>query len=176
MQKIKILAISGSLRANSSTQVVMNAARSFVPEGIEFNVSNYPGRLPHFNDSADVPVEVEEFRSQLREADGVLFVTPEYAFGLPGTLKNALDWTVSSGELVNKPVGVIVAATGGENAYHSLLLILKALSSNVSEESKLLISFIRAKMNKEGSISDTELLTNLSKVLSALTENISKQA
>jgi hypothetical protein len=79
-----------------------------------------------------------------------------------------LDWTVSSGDFVNKPVAVITAATGGDKAHASLLLTLAALSAKLSEETNLLISFIRAKITTEGNIKDTETIHALKAVLHAL--------
>ena len=70
--------------------------------------------LPHFNPDLDndlVSLPVSEFHSQLRISDGILFSTPEYAHGIPGVLKNALDWVVSSGELYDKPVALFGASS-----------------------------------------------------------------
>ena len=93
-RKIKILGISGSLRANSSASAVLNVVSSLVPEQVEFTIYNGLAEIPAFNDCNDIPETVEAFIKLLSEADGVFFVIPEYAFGVPGTLKNALDWTV----------------------------------------------------------------------------------
>jgi NAD(P)H-dependent FMN reductase len=65
-------------------------------------------------------VKVFELRNRLNNAHGVLICAPEYAFGVPGILKNLLDWTVGSGEFVNKPLAVITAATRGDKAHASL--------------------------------------------------------
>jgi chromate reductase, NAD(P)H dehydrogenase (quinone) len=172
MQKIKILGISGSLRSNSSTQMIMNAVQALAKETIDFKIFGALAGIPPFDDGNIVPDEVEEFRKQLKEADGVFFISPEYAFGVPGSLKNALDWTVSSGELVNKPAALVVAATGGENAYQSWQLIFKALSLKINAESKLLISFIRSKVNQEGKVTDLKTEESLKKVLNDLIKNI----
>lgn len=172
---IKILCLSGSLRTNSSTHVVLQEIISHPREGVEFNVYDNLGKLPHFNDSPETPAAVTDFREALQRADGVLLVTPEYAFGLPGTLKNALDWTVSSGEFVGKPTAVVVASTGGENAYHSLLLTLKAISASIGDKSTLLASFIRSKINQT-TVTDSELKKSLQIVMDDLIKNIDKSA
>ncbi len=129
--------------------------------------------LPHFDDSNVIPNAVTEFRTAINSADGVLICTPEYAFGVPGALKNALDWTVSSAELVNKPVALITAATGGQHAHASLLLTLSALSANVSKDATLLISFIRAKLDQHGNVKDAETVEGLRRVLASLMNTIS---
>ena len=172
MQKIKILGISGSLRSNSSTRIIMNAVCSLAGDTVDFKIFEDLASMPPFDDSNTIPGEVEEFRQQLKEADGIFFVSPEYAFGVPGSLKNALDWTVSSGELVNKPAALVVAATGGENAYQSWQLIFKALSLKINEESKLLISFVRSKLNHEGKITDFKTEEGLKNVLNDLIRSI----
>src|ERR1700722_3564247 len=78
--KSKILAISGSLRANSSNNAIINSAAQLVYGAVDFIIYEGLGNLPHFNDSKDPAAEVIEFRSLLQEADGILICSPEYAF------------------------------------------------------------------------------------------------
>jgi chromate reductase, NAD(P)H dehydrogenase (quinone) len=170
--KIKILAISGSLRASSSNTKILKAIERLVPGNIEFNI--YPGLsgIPHFDDADDVPAAVSAWRKELQEADAVLICTPEYAFGVPGTLKNALDWTVSSGELVNKPLALITASTGGDKAHAAFLQIFTALSAKIPEGGSLLIPFIRSKINAVGEISDVATLDAIKKTVASLIASI----
>lgn len=165
---MNILAISGSLRANSSNYAVINAAAALVPAHVNFNVYRGLAAIPAFDDSKDPPAEVIEFRSLLSAADGILICQPEYAFGVSGVLKNALDWTVSSGEFVNKPVALITAATGGNNAHAALLLTFTALSACIPDEAKLLISFVRSKMDEKGEIKDEPTRQAIQSVVNAL--------
>jgi len=167
MKEIKILAIVGSLRATSSNHIVVKHLARLVPNEIDFQIYDGMGKLPLFDDSETTPPAVQDLRDQLKAADGVLICTPEYAFGVPGALKNALDWTVSSAELVNKPVALITASTGGEKAHAALLYILEALSARVAEDARLLISFIRAKL-KNGEVSDADTVRALTAVLTAI--------
>lgn len=169
---LKIFAIPGSLRANSSSNLVLNGIASFVPEGVSFEIYDGTGSLPHFNDAEDVPDSVINFRNKIRECDGVVICTPEYAFGVPGSLKNALDWTVGSGEFVGKPVGVITASSQGEKGHAALLLILSAISAKVVDDGVLLISSVRSKLDVSGNINDPLTLVNLQKVINALLQNI----
>ena len=155
-KKINILAISGSLRANSSNTAVIQTAATLVAGRAGFIIYEGLGSLPHFNDSKEPAAEVVAFRKMLQEADGVFICTPEYAFGVPGALKNALDWTVTTGDLVNKPVAIITAATGGDKAHASLLLTLSALSARVLPDCTLLISFVRSKIDSEGNVKDMD--------------------
>lgn len=133
IKMIQIFAIPGSLRSNASSNAILRAIASMFPENVTFTVYDGVGTLPHFNDSNDVPESVAGFRSQLQAADGILICQPEYAFGVAGSLKNALDWTVSSGDFVNKPVALITAATGGDKAHAAMMLTLTAMSSRIVE-------------------------------------------
>jgi len=90
---------------------------------------------------------------------------------VPGSLKNALDWTVSSGSLLDKSLALITAAAGGENAHAALLLILGALSANVLNSTQL-IPFIRSKMDGEGNITDVETTEKLKELFEALVDKL----
>src|SRR5262245_45979147 len=111
---MQILALSGSLRAASSNNTVLRAVAAMAPVGVDFVLYDELSQIPPFDDSTDAPPAVVRFRERLQKADGIFICQPEYAFGVSGVLKNALDWTVSSGELVNKPLALVTAATGGE--------------------------------------------------------------
>src|SRR5258708_4378752 len=148
--KIKVVAIYGSLRNNSSATFILKHIITLFPETIDFILYRGISKLPHFDDSENISIEVTSFRNLLREADGVIICQPEYAFGVAGSLKNALDWTVGSGELTGKPVALVTAATGGDKAHAALLLIFKALSSKVAEDATLLIPFVRTKLDDKG--------------------------
>lgn len=166
--KIKILAVSGSLRTNSSNAVILQHIQRMMPEGVEFFVYKGLSTLPHFDDAAEIPITVGVWRKHLQEADAVLVCSPEYAFGIPGSLKNAFDWTVGSGELVNKPLALITAATGGEKAHAAWLQIFTALSANIPEKAALLISYVRSKLNAAGDISDAATLEAVKALIDAL--------
>ena len=170
--KISILAIPGSLRANSSNSAVIATAATLVAGEVDFIIYEGLGSLPHFDGRDDPAPEVIEFRKLLKEADGVFICSPEYAFGVPGTLKNALDWVVSSGEFVNKPVALITAATGGDKAHASLKLTLSVLSARVLEETTLLISFVRAKMNASGEVTDNETIQAIKNIMDTFIREI----
>lgn len=171
-EKIKIFAIAGSLRKNASNATILKAIAAMAPAAIDFDIYGRLGELPLFNDSDDAPEPVVDFRRRIAEADGVFICTPEYAFGVPGVLKNSLDWTVSSGEFDGKPVAFISAATGGENAYASLLLTLTALSARLVEGSTLLISFVRSKLDEKGGIKDPATYNAVKSVLDVLINSI----
>jgi chromate reductase len=162
-----ILAISGSLRAGSSNHPILNYLGKIAPAGTNYTIYDGLAQIPHFDpdlDNDNRAATITAFRKLIAAADGVIICTPEYAFGVPGTLKNALDWTVSSGSLSEKPLALITASTGGENAHAALLLILGALNAKVTKETTLLISFIRSKMDGNGDITDDVTVERLTQM------------
>ena len=173
-----ILAISGSLRASSTNTRLIRANAALVPEVMELTMFDGLADLPHFSpdlDGDDPPASVQNLRKLLNEADGVLICTPEYAFGVPGSLKNALDWTVSSGEFYRKPVVVISASpspTGGDKAHASLLLTLTALGANVPDGGKLMIPAAGKKLNANDEVTDPKTRHSLRSALDALAHAI----
>ena len=168
-QKIKILGISGSLRSNSSASAILNVVAGLVPEQVEFTIYTGLAEIPAFDDSNDIPETVSAFIKLVSAADGVFFCIPEYAFGVPGALKNALDWTVSSSTAFpGKPVALITAATGGDKAHAAFLLTLKAISSNIPDGATLLLPFIRSKLNDKNEVKDITTLDSLRNVMETL--------
>jgi chromate reductase len=171
MTQHKILAISGSLRSGSTNHNILKYLGELLPPYISYSIYDELALIPPFDpglDNEDVAQPVVRFRKLLNEVDGVIICTPEYAFGVPGQLKNMLDWMVSSGSLVDKPVALITASLGGEHAHASLLLTLGALSAKIIDDATLVISFIRSKMDNNGNLINEEAVKNLNKVLQAL--------
>jgi len=164
----KILAIPGSLRVNSSSNYILSAILSVAPADTLIEVYQGVGSLPHFNDPEEVPEPVVEFREKVKASDAVLICTPEYAFGIPGSLKNSLDWTVGSGDFVDKPVGLVTASSQGEKGHAAMLVVLTAISARVIDDASLLIPFVRAKLDRSGNLKDKSLLEQLTKVAQAL--------
>jgi chromate reductase len=147
---MKILGISGSLRANSSNTALLEAARSLTPAGRHFELYTGLADLPHFNPDDDgeaVSPHVQKWREELRAADAVVFSTPEYAHGVPGVLKNALDWVVGSGELVGKPVALFNASARGAYAQASLLETLTVMSARVRHDANVTVPLLSSKVS-----------------------------
>jgi chromate reductase, NAD(P)H dehydrogenase (quinone) len=165
---IKILGISGSLRAASSNNAIIKVVAGMVPNDVEFKIYQGLRGLPHFDDSPSIPDAVADFQQQIKEADGIFICTPEYAFGVPGSLKNALDWTVGTGDFVNKPVALVTASSAGDKAHAALLHTLTAISADIAKGGTLLISFVRSKLNDKKEISDALTYKALQSVVDAL--------
>jgi NAD(P)H-dependent FMN reductase len=171
---VNLLAISGSIRPGSVNTGVLLALARLAPAAVQVRLYDGLGALPHYSpelDGENSPLVVTHYRTLLAGADGVLICTPEYAFGMPGVLKNALDWTVSSGEFYRKPVAAISASplpSGGEKAHASLLLTLSALDARVGEPAKLTIPSVTKKLTAAGEIIDPSTGKALSRVLQEL--------
>jgi len=171
MQAIHILGINGSIRNNSSSHTVMNEVINNLPANVKFSLFEQLADIPAFDGSESDPDPVAHFKSQINQADAIIICTPEYAFGVPGALKNALDWTVGSGNFMNKPVALITASSQGEKGHEALQHILTAIAAKLDPVTTLLISFIRAKV-KDGSISDAPTLESVKSLVSHLINRI----
>lgn len=171
---IKILAISGSLRASSSNTNILRAIAKLAPDNISVSIYEQLGALSYFSpdiDTENAQPAVTAFRNALKEADAVIVCTPEYAFGAPGMLKNALDWTVSSGSFSRKPLALLSAsplASGGDKAHASLLLTFKALDAIIPDACKVMIPIVYKKINASAEILDDDLRAALQNALNAL--------
>lgn len=157
----KILAISGSTKAVSTNALYITAISRILGGDFELTGFSSIADIPHFNpdlDQENPPNVVEALRLTVQKADGIIISTPEYAMGLPGSLKNLLDWTVSSASFSGKSVLALVASTQGEKAYQSIIDILTVIEARVSPQ---LISFAKAKINNQATVTDQETLTAL---------------
>ena len=171
---LNILAISGSLKANSNNTRLLHAIAGLAPENVQVTFYTGLAELPHFSpdlDTDDPPVSVTDWRAQLKNAAAVVICTPEYAYGMPGSLKNALDWTVSSDEFVDMPVAAISASPnlgGGKRARRSLSRTLTALSALVVRDASFSVPLIGKKLDADGQIRDPEFAQSLTAALEAL--------
>jgi NAD(P)H-dependent FMN reductase len=156
---IRILAISGSLRRSSSNSSLLRAAVNLAPKGVEITLYDGLADLPHFNPDLEgsEPSAVLDFRLQLERSDGVLISSPEYAHGVPGSLKNALDWVVGSGELVDKPVAMLNASLMATSAQASLNETIAVMSARVIKEASLTIPLQGKHLDESGIAADPEL-------------------
>jgi chromate reductase, NAD(P)H dehydrogenase (quinone) len=168
---VKILAMSGSLQASSSNTALLRTARSIAPDGVDVEVYEGLADIPPFNPDLDVEPAlgpVTDLRAKIQEADGVLFASPEYAHGMPGSLKNALDWVVGSGELYGKPVAVLCASpreSGGLYGREALERTLKAQGASVVASSTVQT---RRRDRDDGQPPEPETIRTLTTVLRAL--------
>jgi NAD(P)H-dependent FMN reductase len=164
---MKILAISGSIKSKSTNGRLIQLMKDMAPADVVFAVYDELDRLPFFNPDSDTdspPDAVLHFRRAIGQADAVIICTPEYVFSLPGILKNALEWTVSSSTLSGKPVALIVAAASGIKAQESLHLVMTTIEARLSDDTPLLIQGAKGKINTN----EEEIKIQLKKVMDKL--------
>jgi len=171
---MNVLAISGSLRHGASNTALLDAAIRLAPRGM--SVRRYPsiGALPHFNPDDDtlgqrtLPAVVADLRALVGEADALLLSTPEYAHGLPGAFKNALDWLVGSTEFPGKPVAIISPSARSTYAQAQLREILTTMSARIIDQASVVVPFMRRDMDADEIVADEVLAGALRSVLTEL--------
>ena len=171
---MEILAISGSLRVASTNTSLLRALAELAPTPVTVTLYDGPDDLPHFSPERDTdspPEAVARLRMLLWEASAVIICTPEYIHGMPGVLKNMLDWMASSGSFVHKPVGIISAGPsdmGGSRAHAALSHTMDVLMAKTPEKASLIVPFVRTKLDAAGHVTDPVLVQELQDVVSAL--------
>ncbi len=176
---MQILAISGSLRADSTNTALLRALREEAPAGIEIALYDGLKAIPAYDSDDDVvpgPAPVEGLRELVREADAVFFATPEYNSSVPGTLKNALDWAsrpLATNAFRNKPVAVVSAsagAFGGVWAAAELRKVLGTMGARVTE-AELAIGHAHEKFDA-GQLVDDDVRQGLRDALDTLVAEV----
>jgi NAD(P)H-dependent FMN reductase/GNAT superfamily N-acetyltransferase len=168
---IRVLAISGSLRHASTNNALIRAAAQLAPSGVQVEIYGELGQLPPFNPDLDADsslVPVAAFRTALKSADAVLLSSPEYAHGVPGALKNALDWVVGSGELVDKPIALLNASSRATRAWSSLVDTLSVMSARVIRDACVTVPLNGAGLNADGIALDPQTAALLKAALQRL--------
>jgi NAD(P)H-dependent FMN reductase len=157
---VRLLAIPGSLRVASSNTMLLRAGAALAPENIEVIVYSALAGLPHFNPDLDTdspPEAVAEFRSLVRESDGVLISSPEYAHGIPGALKNALDWLVGGTEAYGKPVALFHASPRGTYAQAALTETLTVMGAKLVPAASITVPLAGTKLDGASIVSDPNI-------------------
>jgi chromate reductase len=143
---VKVLAISGSLRAASINTALLRTVARVAPPDIQVQLCTVVGALPLFNPDleAEIPASVARLRSEVAAADALLIASPEYAHGVTGTIKNLLDWLVSFEPFVNKPVAVLNASPRAHHADAALRETLQTMSAVIVEAASISIPLLGA--------------------------------
>jgi chromate reductase, NAD(P)H dehydrogenase (quinone) len=166
---MKVLAISGSLRADSHNTKLLRAAAEFLPDDVDFELWDGLKAVPPYDEDDDTdpaPAAVARLRAAIAGADAVLVATPEYNSSIPGQLKNALDWAsrpVAANALRNKPVAVLGASIGAFGAVWSqaeLRKVLAATGARVAEV-EVAVGHAHERFDDEGRIADEGLRSEL---------------
>lgn len=134
---MKILAISGSARLNSTNTAMLQAVRAVAPSGIEILVFDGVGRLPVFSPDLEgkhLPEVVQDFINVIAESDGLIIASPEYVRSIPGGLKNAIDWLVSGEQIINKPIALLHASHRGDDMLAGLRTVLATITDRFARD------------------------------------------
>ncbi|HEX3403232.1 MAG TPA: NADPH-dependent FMN reductase [Acetobacteraceae bacterium] len=158
---VRILGIAGSLRHGSFNAATLRAAQELAPAGMtieRFDIAP----IPHYNEDVrqqDFPASVEGLRARIKAADGLLIVTPEYNYSIPGVLKNAIDWASRPPEqpFDGKPIGLMGASVGtlgsGRAQYH-LRQCFVFLNGLVMNRPEVMIPAAQSKFDADGKLTD----------------------
>ncbi|ALS96871.1 NADPH-dependent FMN reductase [Lacimicrobium alkaliphilum] len=149
MESTNILAISGSLRSGSFNTAAIEAIHQLSPSNIEINIYRELGNIPLFNpdiDAKTLPV-INRLIAALRDADGLIIASPEYAHGISGVMKNALDWLVAGEEFVAMPIALINTSPRAIHALASLREILTTMSGVIVDEACLSLPLLGSGMS-----------------------------
>ena len=168
---MKILAISGSLRAASNNTALLRAVARLAPADIAVELYGDLGNLPLFNPDIEAtdPPYVASLRAELLAADAVLIASPEYAHGITGAMKNALDWMVGCEAFVNKPVALLNASARAVHAQVSLKEIITMMSALIVEEASITVPILgNSSLDEAGIVAHPEISIALREALQAL--------
>lgn len=165
-----LIAISGSLRRDSANTTLLRAAIALAPAGVRIVLYEGVGQLPFFtpDDEADAPSAVRALRDLLCAADGILIASPEYAHGVPGAFKNALDWLVGCAELGSKPVALINTSARAVHAQAALAEVLATMGWTVIAAASPVIAVANRGFEAAQIAADPALAGPLRKAIDAL--------
>ena len=157
----RILGIAGSLRRESYNRAALRAATQLVPEGATIEIFELDG-IPGFNqdEEQNPPPKVVELKSQIREADAILFVTPEYNYSAPGVLKNAIDWAsrpYGDSAWNGKPaaiMGASIGAIGTARAQYHLRQMMVFLNMFPINQPEVMIGNAQERFDAQGNLTD----------------------
>ena len=174
---ITILGIAGSLRRQSYNRSALRAAQQLVPEGATLEIFELDG-IPGFNqdDEQNPPAKVVELKKRVRNADALLFVTPEYNYSIPGVLKNAIDWAsrpYGDSAWDGKPAAIMGASIGNiatARAQYHLRQIFVFLNIHAINQPEVMIGNASERFDGDGNLKDDETKEYIRKLLQNLVE------
>lgn len=181
----RILALSGSLRKDSFNTALARAARQHAPAGLEIEVATLHG-IPLYDGDVEaaqgIPSAVLALKERILAAQGLLLVTPEYNNGMPGVLKNGVDWlsrTNTPTLFGQRPVALLGASPGGFGtllAQTAWLPTLKSLGMVVYSGPGMMLSRAHTALNAQGQLTDDKAMQTLVALLSGFGAFIARQA
>lgn len=170
----RLLILSGSLRANSSSAALARTIGERISDRAQVSTFDIAG-LPHYNADLEQPAPVRDLIAAIDKADGVLFVTPEYNYSIPGVLKNAIDWASRPAyESVFRGKAAFVVTTsggamGGVRAQSHLKYILNGMLARIFPWQEAIVPFANKKVDG-GRFVDEDVLQFIDKALAGFVE------
>jgi len=171
---VRILGIAGSLRRGSANRALLRLAQEMAPSGMTIESFDIAPIEPYNEDvrQQGFPKPVEDLRARIKAADGLLLVTPEYNYSIPGVLKNAIDWASRPPEqpFDGKPIGIMGAsagALGGARAQYHLRQCFIFLNGLVMNRPEVMIPACHTKFDENGRVSDQATLDFINAHLTA---------
>lgn len=167
---MRILALSGSLRAASLNSLLLRVMARLAPAGIDVHVCDRLGQLPLFNPDLEAsdPAPVVALRAQIIAADALLIASPEYAHGVSSVMKNALDWMVSCEAFVYKPVAVLNASPRASHAQAALRETLTVMSAQLIEAASISVPLLGEKLSEDELVLHPQIAPALLEAMQAL--------
>jgi chromate reductase len=170
---MRILTISGSTRARSTNTETLRAVALLAPASTIVEMYDGLATLPHFNpdldeDGAIAPPSVARLRDQVQSVDAVIICSPEYAHGVPGSLKNALDWLVSSPSIVYKKVALLNVSPRSTHAVTSLAETLRTMSAVLVPDEPVNLPLSGRRLDARQVADDAELSAIIRGVIATL--------
>jgi NAD(P)H-dependent FMN reductase len=179
---LNVLALCGSLRKASINAALLRAAARLARPGADIEIADWLGRLPLFNpdledviDDVEVPRAVQALRLAVDAADAILIASPEYAHGVSGTLKNALDWLVSFEPFIHKPVAVLNASPRAHHADDALRETLRTMSAGLVGGSSFALPLLGAGLGEDAMAGSPAVADLAAQVVAALRDERARQ-
>ncbi len=171
----RLLALSGSLRAASFNTAALHALAQLAPDNINVLINDL-GDIPLFNPDLEnsAPSSVIALKEKLRACDGLIIASPEYAHGMTGVLKNALDWLVSGDEFVDKPIMLINTSPRATHAQASLKEVLTTMSGKLIENAQVTVPLLGSQLDCQGIVAHAEVSQQLETSLNTFCEAITQ--
>jgi chromate reductase, NAD(P)H dehydrogenase (quinone) len=170
---VNILAISGSLRAASLNSLLLRAAARVAPAGVELRLFDGLGELPLFNpDIGGEPEPVARLHAAINVADAMLIASPEYAHGVTGVIKNALDWMVGNESFVGKPVALFNASPRATHAQAALRETVLTMSARVVEGGCITVPVLGSGLDENGLLAHPVIAPALRTALESLRQAV----
>jgi len=179
---LNVLALCGSLRKASVNAALLRAAAALARPGADVEIADWLGRLPLYNpdledviDERELPRAVGALRMAVAAADAILIASPEYAHGVSGTIKNALDWLVSFEPFMHKPVAVINASPRAHLADEALRETLRTMNAALVGERSFELALLGAHLDDAAMAASPDIAAVVAEAIEVLRDEIARQ-